>query len=313
MPPALAALDPGGTLAVAGIHLTDIPPLDYEQHLFQERVLRSVTANTRDDGREVLATAARIGMQVTTTRYRFDQADQALRDLAHDRVTGCRSARRQRRWRARRHGTTRSRRDVTSVSSDASGFAATGSSHAVAVRLQAQLLEAGQIRLGVGRELSHAVEERVDRDLGPDGQRGLVGRLAGEQRHRPGTQQDAPLAVGHQPELTPGVACVGPGPGDGRRPAAPWWSPRRGPLAVGLRIAEPTAAISGSENTTGLSPGSSRTHGRVENVVGDHPCLVVGPRGETAPPRSRRRPPTRRRLPGNPRPPAHPSCQGRSR
>lgn len=80
MPPALAALDPGGTLAVAGIHLTDIPPLDYEQHLFQERVLRSVTANTRDDGREVLATAARIGMQVTTTRYRFDQADQALRD-----------------------------------------------------------------------------------------------------------------------------------------------------------------------------------------------------------------------------------------
>jgi propanol-preferring alcohol dehydrogenase len=88
VPPALAALDRGGTLAVAGIHMTDIPALNYEQHLFEERVLRSVTANTRDDGREFLATAARIGMQVTTTRYRFDQADQALRDLAHDRLTG---------------------------------------------------------------------------------------------------------------------------------------------------------------------------------------------------------------------------------
>ena len=55
MPPALAALDRGGTLAVAGIHLSDIPTLDYERHLFQERRLRSVTANTRADGEEFLA------------------------------------------------------------------------------------------------------------------------------------------------------------------------------------------------------------------------------------------------------------------
>ena len=88
VPPALRALDRGGTLAVAGIHLSDIPPLRYAEHLFEERVLRSVTANTRDDGREFLATAARIGIEVTTTPYRFDQADAALRDLAHDRVQG---------------------------------------------------------------------------------------------------------------------------------------------------------------------------------------------------------------------------------
>jgi alcohol dehydrogenase, propanol-preferring len=86
--PALRALDRGGTLAVAGIHLSDIPPLRYAEHLFEERVLRSVTANTRDDGREFLATAARIGIEVTTTPYRLDQADAALRDLAHGRVRG---------------------------------------------------------------------------------------------------------------------------------------------------------------------------------------------------------------------------------
>jgi propanol-preferring alcohol dehydrogenase len=86
--PALAALDRGGTVAVAGIHLTDVPPLNYERHLFQERNLRSVTANTRQDGRDFLALAARIGLQVTTTPYPLDQADRALRDLAHDRVNG---------------------------------------------------------------------------------------------------------------------------------------------------------------------------------------------------------------------------------
>ncbi len=88
VPPALLALDRGGTLAIAGIHLTDVPPLSYEQHLFEERVLRSVTANTRDDGRMLLQTAARIHIQVSATPYPFAAANDALRDLAHDRVTG---------------------------------------------------------------------------------------------------------------------------------------------------------------------------------------------------------------------------------
>src|SRR6185312_563885 len=52
--PALAALDRGGTLAIAGIHLTDIPALHYQQHLFQERQIRSVTDNTRQDGQNFL-------------------------------------------------------------------------------------------------------------------------------------------------------------------------------------------------------------------------------------------------------------------
>jgi alcohol dehydrogenase, propanol-preferring len=88
VPTALAALDKGGTLAIAGIHLTDIPSLRYEQHLFQERQLRSVTANTRADGEEFLALAARLHIQVMTHRYPLDRADAALADLAHDRLTG---------------------------------------------------------------------------------------------------------------------------------------------------------------------------------------------------------------------------------
>ncbi len=88
VPAALAALDAGGTVAVAGIHLSDIPPLRYADHLFQERQLRSVTANTRQDGEELLAIAARIGIRVATQPYPLARADAALRDLAHDRVTG---------------------------------------------------------------------------------------------------------------------------------------------------------------------------------------------------------------------------------
>jgi len=88
VPVALAALDRGGTLAIAGIHLSDVPPLDYQRHLFQERQVRSVTANTRADGEAFLATAARIGIEVTATPYDLDDADRALADLAHDRVDG---------------------------------------------------------------------------------------------------------------------------------------------------------------------------------------------------------------------------------
>jgi alcohol dehydrogenase, propanol-preferring len=86
--PALAALDRGGVLAVAGIHLTDIPALRYQEHLFQERVLRSVTANTRRDGEELLRLAPRLGVRATTVPYPLERAAEALSDLAHDRITG---------------------------------------------------------------------------------------------------------------------------------------------------------------------------------------------------------------------------------
>lgn len=88
VPVALEALDRGGRLSVAGIHLSDIPTLDYQRHLFNEREIVSVTANTRADGEEFLAVAANIDIRVEVSEYHFDQADQALSDLAHDRVRG---------------------------------------------------------------------------------------------------------------------------------------------------------------------------------------------------------------------------------
>ena len=88
VPGALEALDRGGTLVIAGIHLSDIPALDYTAQLFEERKLRSVTANTRQDGEELLRLAPRLGVEAVTTQYPLEQADRALADLAHDRVTG---------------------------------------------------------------------------------------------------------------------------------------------------------------------------------------------------------------------------------
>jgi propanol-preferring alcohol dehydrogenase len=88
VPVALEALDRSGTLAIAGIHLTDVPVLNYRRHLFQERNLCSVTSNTRQDGRDFLALAERVGIQVTVSPYPLSRADQALADLAADRVEG---------------------------------------------------------------------------------------------------------------------------------------------------------------------------------------------------------------------------------
>jgi propanol-preferring alcohol dehydrogenase len=88
VPPALEALDMGGTLAIAGIYLSDIPRLDYESHLFHEKNLRSVTANTRHDGEELLKTAVEMRLRPRTTSFPLRQANDALRQLKHDGING---------------------------------------------------------------------------------------------------------------------------------------------------------------------------------------------------------------------------------
>ncbi|MBA2813494.1 zinc-binding alcohol dehydrogenase family protein [Streptomyces sp. KM273126] len=88
VPVALRALDRGGVLSVAGIHLSDTPPLRYESELFYEKDLRSVTSNTREDGREFLALAARYGVRATTHTYPLSEAQRALRDLKEGHFDG---------------------------------------------------------------------------------------------------------------------------------------------------------------------------------------------------------------------------------
>lgn len=88
VPPALAALDRGGVLALAGIHMSPIPRIDYDTHLFQERDVHPVTANTRRDGEELLAEAAASGVKPHTTTYPLAEANRALQDLKAGRIDG---------------------------------------------------------------------------------------------------------------------------------------------------------------------------------------------------------------------------------
>jgi len=88
VPPALAALEKGGTLALAGIYMTPIPEMDYDKYVFYERNIHSVTANTREDGRELLVEAARIPIRPHTTTYPLAEANRALQDLKADRING---------------------------------------------------------------------------------------------------------------------------------------------------------------------------------------------------------------------------------
>jgi len=88
VPYALEALKPGGTAAVAGIYLSDVPALNYERYLFHERDLRSVTSNTRRDGEELFRLIARLPVTAHTTVVPFGTVDGALADVAHGRASG---------------------------------------------------------------------------------------------------------------------------------------------------------------------------------------------------------------------------------
>lgn len=88
VPPILRALRPGGTLAIAGIHLSDIPAMSYADHLFHEKRLTSVEANTREDGEALLALAVTIPIHPTTRELPLAEANDALLALREDRLEG---------------------------------------------------------------------------------------------------------------------------------------------------------------------------------------------------------------------------------
>jgi len=88
VPPALRSLERGGTLALAGIHMTPIPSLDYDCEVFGERVIRSVTANTKQDGLDLLREAAAIPIKPRTLSFPLADANRALQELKAGRYSG---------------------------------------------------------------------------------------------------------------------------------------------------------------------------------------------------------------------------------
>ena len=88
VPDALRSLRKGGTVAMAGIYMTPVPELDYEAHLFHEKNLRSVEANTREDGRGLLLEAAAVPVRARVTTFRLEEANEALIRLKNDRIDG---------------------------------------------------------------------------------------------------------------------------------------------------------------------------------------------------------------------------------
>lgn len=87
VPLALRALDKGCTLALGGIHMSDIPPLPYKW-IYDERVIRSVANNTRQDGRDFLALAAEIPIRTKVEVYPLADANRALQRLKNDVICG---------------------------------------------------------------------------------------------------------------------------------------------------------------------------------------------------------------------------------
>jgi propanol-preferring alcohol dehydrogenase len=87
VPEALRALERGGVVVCAGIHMSDIPSFPYAD-LWEERSIRSVANLTRRDGEELLPLAAEVGVRPQVTTYGLAAADRALDDLREGRVEG---------------------------------------------------------------------------------------------------------------------------------------------------------------------------------------------------------------------------------
>jgi len=87
VPPALKALKKAGVLVLGGIHMSPIPEFDYDL-LYEERVIRSVANNTRNDGKDFLRVAAEIPIRSEVTLFPLREANRALNDLKADRING---------------------------------------------------------------------------------------------------------------------------------------------------------------------------------------------------------------------------------
>lgn len=87
IPAALRAVDKGGIVVCAGIHMSDIPAFPYRL-LWEERTIRSVANLTRKDGLDFLALAAQTPIITSTHEYALEDTNRALNDLREGRFEG---------------------------------------------------------------------------------------------------------------------------------------------------------------------------------------------------------------------------------
>jgi propanol-preferring alcohol dehydrogenase len=88
VPAALRSVRKGGTVVLAGIHMSDVPAMRYEECLFHEKTLTSVEANTREDGEALLREAAEAGIRPEVTSFPLEEANEALLRVKHDAISG---------------------------------------------------------------------------------------------------------------------------------------------------------------------------------------------------------------------------------
>jgi len=88
VPPALEHLEKAGTCALAGIYMSPTPSLDYEKHLYYEKILRSVSNSTRRDGLELMKLAGEINLEITTQPFALAEVNRALQLLKVGKING---------------------------------------------------------------------------------------------------------------------------------------------------------------------------------------------------------------------------------
>ena len=85
---ALRVLEKGGTLALAGIYMTPIPEMDYQEHLYYEKTVRSVANSTRKDAEDLLELAGEIPLRAEVQEFPLAEANRSLLLLKQGKIQG---------------------------------------------------------------------------------------------------------------------------------------------------------------------------------------------------------------------------------
>lgn len=83
----LTKLDKGGTIVSAGIYTTPLPGFPYS-YIYPEKCLTSIAHTTRKNVQEFLGIASQFKIRTQYNEYKLEQANQALLNIKHSKVSG---------------------------------------------------------------------------------------------------------------------------------------------------------------------------------------------------------------------------------